>query len=220
MSNLKKSVLFFLLVLGILVLSACGSAAAQSSATDTPSADSGMDEASKLMAGTVLLQSTSTPLETEQINTLLLLWKGYKTVSTSQTAAQAEIDGLISQITEVFSDGQMTAIDGMDLSSDTLTAKLSEAGVEMTAEPVVSTETADVSSSQPVGEMPGGGAPMDGGQMPAGGDPMSGSDVTAVDTGVADAAQAESSAAGLQANSTDTMLVSAVIGYLEELTIS
>ena len=114
-----KKHLIFILAAAMLVLAGCANSKTtnnQLPAMVDP--ETQWDEATSLMTGTLLLQTTGTPLDAEQASTLLLLWNGYNSVITSSTSAQDEIDGLIAQIKDVFTEEQMKAIEGMELTGE------------------------------------------------------------------------------------------------------
>ncbi len=104
---------------------------------------------------------------------MLVLWQVYQELTSSDTAAQAEIDGLVAQIEETMTDEQLTTVSAMDLTqqdvftllqAQTLTTgftQRSSIGVNVTQ-----TNTGFASSGG------GGGVPPDGGM--AGGAPPDG----------------------------------------------
>ncbi len=126
---MKKSIIIFLAAV-MLMMSGCASSKTTNNQEPVIRGPETLwDEATSLMTGTLLLQTTSTPLDKEQASALLLLWNGYNSVITSSTSAQDEIDGLIAQIKEVFTDEQLKAIEGMELTGENYTDKLAEVGV-------------------------------------------------------------------------------------------
>lgn len=167
---MKKSLIFLLAVM--LALTGCGTATQTAQSGAVPGGTEAWDEAAKLMAGTMLLESSNTPLDTEQRSSLLFLWKGYSAVITSSTAADEEIDGLLAQIKEVFTTGQTSAIDAMGLTAETWSEKLADLGV-MTGMPVAEEGAQGTQSGMmqmPAGaEMPSGGMEVSGeAQRPSG----------------------------------------------------
>jgi hypothetical protein len=158
--GMKKSLIF--LLAAMLALTGCGTATQTAQSGAVPGGTEAWDEAAKLMAGTMLLESSNTPLDTEQRSSLLFLWKGYSAVITSSTAADEEIDGLLAQIKEVFTASQTSAIDAMGLTAETWSEKLADLGV-MTGMPVAEEGmqgTQDAQSGMP--QMPAGA------EMPSG----------------------------------------------------
>jgi len=143
----------------MLILTACGTTEETQQGPGTGE-EMVMDGISELMAGTMLLETTNYPLDKEQQSTLLLLWKGYSAVVKSSTSADAEISALEEQIKAVFTKDQITAIDAMGLTSETLTTKLSEVGIIMGGPSTEGTDQAPGDMMQ---------MPMGGGEMPSGG---------------------------------------------------
>ncbi|MEM5775171.1 MAG: hypothetical protein AAGU05_09245, partial [Anaerolineaceae bacterium] len=169
---MKKS--FFLwLAAGTLLLAGCANSTAKAEQTAVSAGlESQWDEATSLMTGTLLLQTTGAPLEQEQASSLLLRWNAYNSVMTSSTSAQAEIDGLIEQIKGVFTPEQMKAIEAMKLTEENYAEKLTEAGVNLGGPAIRESDSGQTSGMPQMpadGEMPFGGEMPSGVQMPSGG---------------------------------------------------
>lgn len=154
-----KKLFFSLLILLSILLSACSTAA---TGTPTSSADNDLPIATQLAVGTLKLAESGQDVTVEQAEELVLYWQVYKELSQSETAAQAELDGLVAQIQETMTDTQLQSITEMDLTQqDVLTA--------MQGVAVVSSNSSDNTVSAPFGgDMPAGGPP-DGGVPPDGG---------------------------------------------------
>ncbi len=238
-----KKTFIFLLVTGMLVLTGCGSSTnANQQTTGTTAVEGQLDETTKLMAGTMLLETTDYPLDAEQAASLLLLWKGYNTVSSSQTAAEAEVTGLIKQIKDEMTAEQIAAIENMQLTTETLNEKLSALGIEMGGgfmgemDPEAQATIEALRDSGEMPQIPSGGEipsnrsiPSGGGQMPSGGNIPSGGgqmlsggavvggDAGTMDLGAMATMQASGGVTGLQQRRTNTMLLNAVIDYLEKM---
>lgn len=169
---MKKSI-FLWLAAGMLLLAGCANSTAKAEQTAVIAGlESQWDEATSLMTGTLLLQTTGVPLEQEQASSLLLLWNAYNSVMTSSTSAQAEIDGLIEQIRGVFTPEQIKAIEAMKLTGDNYTEKLAEAGIAIGGPSVReddSSQTTGMPQMPMDGEMPFGDEMPSGFQMPSGG---------------------------------------------------
>ena len=206
--------LFFptVMILAVLLV-ACSS---QSSGTPISVTNNDLPIETQLAVGTLKLDGTAQDVSAEQAEQLLLYWQVYKELSHSETAAQAEIDGLISQIQETMTDDQMQAINEMDITQqDVFTAMqgLTVASSSSSASTVSVPSGSSSGGGMPAGGPPadGGGAPPDGG-MPAdigGAAPESGTD------------QAQKTQAGSSSGATTgvpTPLVQAVIQSLQQKT--
>jgi len=122
----------FLLVFS-LVLAACGGGAqaassAQSSST-TPGAGRGSGRSpfgnidpnaalplpSALAVGTIKLDGTDQAITPAEAKQLIPLWQGLQSLMSSDTTAQAEVEGVINQIQSTMTADQVSAIQAMDL---------------------------------------------------------------------------------------------------------
>jgi len=84
----------------------------------------------QLMLGTVKLEETEYPIDAEQASELLPLWKALRSLISSETAAQAEVDAVISQIQETMTDEQMKTIEEMALIMADFAAVAETLGIE------------------------------------------------------------------------------------------
>jgi hypothetical protein len=116
-----KKLVFPLLVILAIVLSACSS---QSTGTSIPSANNDLPIETLLAVGTRKLDGTDQEVSVEQAEKLVLYWQVYKELSQSETAAQAEIDGLIAQIEETMTDDQMQAITDLSITQQDVLASM------------------------------------------------------------------------------------------------
>jgi hypothetical protein len=112
---LKKTIV--LITLFALTLTACSATAGnqpgqQNSRTLNPM--------SELVVGTLKLDGTPNAVSKEQAAQLLPMWEVYKQLTSSDTAAQAEIDGLSDQIHETMTADQTKAIASMKLTQGDL----------------------------------------------------------------------------------------------------
>lgn len=87
----------------------------------------------RLAVGTLKLEDTDLAVTAEQAQNLLPLWKAVKTLGTSDTAAQEEINGLYAQIRETMSTEQINAIDAMSFEQADLTALMAKLGIDPAA---------------------------------------------------------------------------------------
>ena len=203
---MKHITLSILMLAGIL-LAACSSSSA---GTPIGSTNNNLPIETQLAVGTLKLAGTDQDVTAEQAKDLVMYWQVYRELSQSQTAAQAEIDGLVEQIQETMTSDQMQAITDMKLTQQDVLASMQ--GVMVT-----SSNSGDSTVSLPSGSASGGG-------MPAGGPPPDGG--VPVDLGSAAGASATSGASQTQSSRANTgstviaevpsALVEAVIQSLQE----
>ena len=122
------------IVLLAIVLVACGAKATATAATTggttggagTPAANGTpgarinnrpLPLAESLLVGTLKLQGTSNAITATQAATLVPLWQAYAQLTSSNTAAQAEVDAVVSQIQTTLTPAQVSAITAMKLTS-------------------------------------------------------------------------------------------------------
>jgi len=133
-------------IIFILVLSACGastdevssdvgnneSSSVESSSNDAPSeVDTGsgigedfrdaMSISSQLGFGTLLLEDSEYAVDGEQAAQLLPLWKAARSLSESETAAEAELEAVFNQIEDTMTSEQLSAISEMQLTGEEMT---------------------------------------------------------------------------------------------------
>ena len=213
------------LVIGVysaVLLSSCSGLAQVSSSTSAlseayPGALSGE---SQLVAGTLLLEETDLAVTAEQASELHLLWMAFRSLNSSETSAQAEIDAVLAQIEDSMSSEQLEAIAGMQLTSE----DMSELSARYTVRTADSTDSIAVDGLSGAQVGPAGGAPPDGGGpagaigvgVPGGGmgsDPMSGAIAVEVSSG---AAETDSTQASL--TSADDLSSRAALLLIDPLT--
>ena len=199
-----------------------------------------------LLVGTLKLEGTDNALTADEAAQLLPLWQAYKSLSTSQTAAEAEVDGLLKQIESTMTTAQMDAIKAMNLTNTDmmdLMQSMGGMGPQGTPDPQ-GTPSFNNSEGIPSGDFPSdgpsfstggnsgsssGGRPSDGGPMPGGG-PL----VIQGGPGMGDAGSAAGLGGGqmlqgtpdptmqarfiTQASQVNTMLLNVLINKLETLT--
>jgi len=142
-------------VLFTILVTACSST--QSASTQT---SDDLPMAAQLVLGTLKLEDTDQAVTKQQATELLPMWQVYQDLTSSDTAAQEEIDGLTEQIQETMSADQMSTITSMNLTQQDVFAITQEQGGRM----ALVRQNNDGSSSQ----SSGGFVPPDGGM---GGDP-------------------------------------------------
>lgn len=128
-----KKISFPLTILVAVLLAACGTAQANANSS-TRTGDSAARALPPLMQvaiGTFKLEGTNQAVTAKQAAELLPLWQVYESLSQSDTAAQAEIDGLVEQIQQSMTKDQMQAIQAMNLTPQDLFAVMQEQGIEL-----------------------------------------------------------------------------------------
>jgi hypothetical protein len=118
----KKNVLLLcILMIGSMVLSACKAVSEQvdsnaRNASDSPG-NTSLSMVNKLLVGSLKLEDTDQAITSEQAIKLLSLWQAYRSLSNSQTSAEAEVDALLNQIQSTMSSDQVKAINEMNLTN-------------------------------------------------------------------------------------------------------
>ena len=140
----KKYVLPLAAVIVVLaiVLVACGAKATATattggttggfSANGTPGAGFNtrpLPLAESLLIGTLKLQGTSNAINASQAAALVPLWQAYAQLTSSNTAAQAEIDAVVTQIQQTLTPAQVQAITAMKLTSRDMFTEMSSLGL-------------------------------------------------------------------------------------------
>ncbi len=127
-------------VLLALVMVACGakaSAAVASTSNPAPNGTPGarnfgtqpLPLAESLVIGTFKLEGTNNALTPTQAAALVPLWQAYAQLTTSNTAAQAEIDAVVSQIQSTMTPQQVQAISALKLTRQDLFTTMSNLGL-------------------------------------------------------------------------------------------
>jgi hypothetical protein len=202
---MKRTTLSILIIVGFL-LAACSSF----SGTSTGSTNNDLPIETQLAVGTLKLAGTEQDVTAEQAEQLTILWQTYQQLSQSDTAAQAEVDGLIAQIQETMTTEQMQSITAMQITQQDVAASMQ--GVTTVVSSSSDSAKTDTSSG---GDMPAGGPPSDGGGAPMdGGMPSEmGGEASVSGTGQTQSAQASGSQSLTKVPS---MLVEAVIAALQQ----
>ncbi len=219
----KKSFALFLGFTLVVFLAACAANSQSGSAQSTgqPSQNTGsldpskMTTEEKLAIGTLKLEGTNQAVTAAEAKQLLPLWKAVKSLTSSSTASQAEIQALYKQIPETMTADQVKAINNMSFTSTDLQTVMKDLGIQpgpvMSGTPgagisqsAQATRAAQSQNSGGPGGMPGGMPPGDmGGALP--GQSQGSAQQTPV------AGQSSNRPAG----GMDTLLVNAVIQLLQ-----
>jgi hypothetical protein len=203
----------------VFFLAACGSSSGPQPGSSTT--DSAISTEAQLILGTLKLDDTELAVTAGQADELLVMWQVYLELSSSSTAAQAEIDGLVDQIQELMTAEQMDSISVMDFTQQDIFALMQEGGAATGQVRQASNSSAQSGSgfASPDSGMAGGGPPPDSGMAgnapPDGGVGETGSAGSSVSTNqsqATEAAKGVGSSAGIPA-----ALVDALIQYLEQI---
>jgi len=124
-----KKILISVLMILTLTLTACGAASSgtQQSASDGQGGSLPMQE--QILIGSFKLEGTPQAITPQQAAQLVPLWQVYNKLSTSDTAAQEEIDGLIQQIQDTMTPEQMQAITDMNLTRQDIFTVMQDQGI-------------------------------------------------------------------------------------------
>lgn len=127
-----RKITFTVIVLLAMTLTACGGA------TSTPQADpskldtsysNALPVAAQLLVGTLKLDGTNQAVTVTQAKALIPLWQVYEGLSTSDTAAQEEINALIDQIQETLTADQIQTIKSMQLTTQDMFTAMQAQGI-------------------------------------------------------------------------------------------
>lgn len=184
-STLRLSVISALVVLA----AACSSGAAESDesvaedfqtsegtngAADSSQARARLGEGeipvqTQLILGTLQLETTDLAIDSVQAAELAPLWKAMRSLTTSDTAAAAEIEALLEQIQDVMTVEQLEAISAFEITPEDMRTIIQDLGIEFG--PPEGFEGFDGEGFNPGqfgGQFGGGGPGGGGGQGPGG----------------------------------------------------
>jgi len=180
-----------------------------------------MPVAMKLALGIFKLEETDMPIDAEQAQQLLPLWKAVRTLSESETAASQEIQAVLNQIQGTLTTEQIQAIDAMQLTMADMNALAESLGLDfggggrfgnLTPEMQATMQAARESGQAPPGGFGGGMGPGMGGG-PGGG---AGGEAGSVSPEVRQTAMAEWGTRGGSGLGINPALLEAVIKFLTE----
>lgn len=126
----KSLISLCILACFVLVLSACGSNASNTTSNQSAGSAS-LSEVNMLLVGTLKLEGTDQAVSADEAAKLLPLWQAYRSLSTSQTAAQEEVDGLLKQIQSSMTSQQVQAIEAMNLTNKDMMDLMQSMGAVM-----------------------------------------------------------------------------------------
>jgi hypothetical protein len=228
-NHMKKTILLLTFLLLLFGLTACKSESTAETVVASGAASDrtfAMPVSMQLMMGTVKLDETDYAIDAQQASELLPLWKALRSLSESDTAAQAEVDALIAQIQETMTPEQMQAITDMGLTMQDFASVAETLGIEAAGfggrfGDITPEMQATMEAMRSSGEFPGSGGGFGGGDFPGGGPgggqgPAGGfgggaeMDPSARATAIAERGGAQGTGFGL-----NTQLLDGVIGFLE-----
>jgi hypothetical protein len=218
--NPMKITFLYPLLIFAFVLTACSGADSANQAGSTRES-AALPTATQLVVGTLKLDGTGQAVTADQANELLVMWQVYQDLTSSDTAAQAEIDGLVEQIQDTMTTDQMSAINAMNLTQQDVFALMQERGAGLGQVRQSSNSSSAQSGggfAPPDGGMAGG--PPDGGNMPSDAPPDGGIGGMGDAGPGASASQAQDTGAVPDAGSfagVPTALVDALIQYLGKI---
>ncbi len=216
---MKKIII--ILALFTLTMTACGASSKAPTVSQNSQNSRTLSPMTQLLVGTLKLDGTDQAVTREQAAELLPLWQVYKELIASDTAAQAEIDGLSGQIQDAMTSDQSKAIANMKLTQADVMAFMQQQGVNMGAAPSGQSSRSGTTNQGSSGFPGGGGAPPSGG-FPGGGDPgggIPGGNMTTLQgsgTQSANAAPGAQQGRGGNMNRIPSALIDALIQYLQK----
>jgi hypothetical protein len=139
----KKFVFPLAAVIAVLaiVLVACGAKASPTTTTGSTGAGAAngtpgaanltqpLPLAESLLIGTLKLQGTSNAVNATQAAALVPLWQAYAQLTSSNTAAQAEINAVVTQIQQTLTPAQVQAITALKLTRQDMFTEMSSLGL-------------------------------------------------------------------------------------------
>ncbi len=128
--------LVFIMTLSVIVAACSGTSNYPSSTTGTTSttgaqSETRLSKVNVLLLGTLKLEGTDQAMTTDEAAKLLPLWQAYRSLSTSQTAAEVEVDALLNQIESTMTTEQVQMIKDMNLASSDMMELMQSMGGEM-----------------------------------------------------------------------------------------
>jgi hypothetical protein len=215
---MKKCTLILLTILA-LTLTACGASGGTPTGSTTQGnpASAPLPLVDQLVIGTFKLDGTSNAITAQQATDLLPLWQVYKDLSTSDNAAQPEIDALVQQIQDTLTPDQMQAITNMKLTRQDMFATMQELGIQTSRPPGTGNGTFTPQQNGG-GGFPGGGGGggfTGGGPGDPGGGPPNGQNFTPQQIETAQARRSQGG--GFNFNGIQPALFDALIEYLQKI---
>ena len=125
-----KKILFTLIMVISLTLTACGATATQNNTASIPTDyENALSAQLQLSVGTLKLEGTDLAVDADQALELIPLWQVLNTLAESGSTAPEETDALILQIQETMTTEQINAIVAMQLSLEDVGTIMQEYGL-------------------------------------------------------------------------------------------
>lgn len=130
----KNLFLFVIIVTLSVVMAACSGSSSQASSTTATNGTAGaqgkssLSKVNMLLVGTLKLEGTDQAVSADEAAELLPLWQAYRSLSNSQTAAEAEVDALLNQIESTMSADQVKAIEALSLTNTDMMSLMQSMG--------------------------------------------------------------------------------------------
>ena len=163
-----KRTIFALTILAMLtVLVACTNRTTAQTQNGPGGNSAPLSTATELLVGTFKLEDTDLAVTSTQVKQLLPLWQTLQTLSTSNIAADQEINAVVDQIKSTMTSQQMTRITAMKLTLQDSMSLMSQTGVSPNGAGATTTPMA--LNGLPSGaNSQGGGGAQGGGGVPGG----------------------------------------------------
>jgi hypothetical protein len=133
----KIVLLLCILTISMMILTACSGSSNQSASNTETSGTNGsqgstnLSQVNKLLVGTLKLEDSDQAITADEAAKLLPLWQAYRSMSNSQTSAEAEVDALLNQIQSTMTSDQVQAITAMNLTDTDMMDLMQSLGGDM-----------------------------------------------------------------------------------------
>jgi hypothetical protein len=161
----------------------------------------------QLVFGSLALEKTDVAISAEQAGSLLPMWQAYQSLLLSDTAAQAELSALLTQIEGEMTAEQLAEIAAMEDDFQDIAGLMDELGLQLAPGDGSADGARFGGEGSPEGFMPGQGQGRGGGQFPGGVEGLSPEQIATI--------QAENPDFGNRAGRANTALIEPLIVLLE-----
>lgn len=213
---MKNNFIGMIALCAVLLLTACSGTAATSTASAASTGEAlnesypnALSIEQQLALGTLKLEESATPIDSQTAGELLPLWKAVRSLSTDDTTSELEMQALYSQIEETLSTAQVQAIAAMQLTAADWSQELASLEPATTESSSAASTTTTKSAGGP------GGDQMQPQDVNVGMSNASGGGQPAAMAAAATTPQKTGSDSTAAANDISTAVVNAVITLLE-----